>query len=66
MRALIGLLATMTALVGGVAAQPGRQGIDGNEAATGTAPQAKGKRVQGPTKGKRVKTTLPPRKGKKG
>jgi hypothetical protein len=65
MRALIGLLAAAMTL-SGVAAQTGRDKVDATEAAAGSTPHAKGKRIQAPTKGKRVKTTLPPRKGKKG
>jgi hypothetical protein len=66
MRALMGLLMAMTVLATSVAAQtPGpareRNGVD-----KAVSPEAKGKRAQAQTKGKRTKTTIPPRKGKKG
>ena len=70
MRALVGLLMVTTALATTVAAQtttpvqPGKDGVA--EAAKPAGPETKGKRVQGPAKGKRTKTTIPPRKGKKG
>lgn len=66
MRTLVGVLAAVTTLAGGIAAQPGPQASDKRAAATPARPHAKGKSVHSPTKSKRIKTTIPPGKGKKG
>ena len=66
MRALIGLLVVITVSMTGVAAQTPPPAGDRDGAEKAVSPEAKGKRVQGQTKGKRTKTTIPPKKGKKG
>ena len=66
MRALVAVLAAVMTLAGGFTAQSGPQASDKRAAATPARPHAKGKRVRNATKGKRIKTTIPPGKGKKG
>jgi hypothetical protein len=70
MRALVGSLIVATALATGwalrtAAAEPAAADATPAKEA-GAGPQTKAKPVQRPTKGKRTKTTIPPRRVKKG
>jgi hypothetical protein len=66
MRTLVAVLAAVMTLAGGFVAQSGPQASDKSAAATPARPHARGKPVRNPTKGKRIKTTIPPGKAKKG